>query len=273
MIKLICSDIDGTLLDKDRELSERTIAVSKKLKDDYPIILISSRMPAAMRHLQSEIDILHYPLIAYNGGLVVDYSESTKKILLSKSIQVGIAVDILVFTKETEIHTSLYHGDEWHVPSMDYWAQREQSNTKVSPTVSDIKQICHRWQSEEKGAHKIMCMGPAEEIKSLYEYLLEKYNDTLHVYRSKDTYLEIASKEISKLSALSFLLNRMYPVIELEDVIAFGDNYNDVEMISGVGHGVAVANAKPEVKAVANEITLGNKEDGVAITLEKLFDL
>jgi len=59
--------------------------------------------------------------------------------------------------------------------------------------------------------------------------------------------------------------------IEMKEVIAFGDNYNDIEMLKAVGCGVAVGNAKEEVKEIADEITLPGKEDGVAATLEKYF--
>ena len=76
--KIICSDIDGTLLNKERELSDRTIKVIKD-NSETPFILISSRMPKAMVHLQRELDITHLPLIAYNGGLVID----NKDILLN----------------------------------------------------------------------------------------------------------------------------------------------------------------------------------------------
>ena len=69
--KLICSDIDGTLLNKERELSERTITAIKS-NSHFPFILISSRMPKAMVHLQEELSISHLPLIAYNGGLILD---------------------------------------------------------------------------------------------------------------------------------------------------------------------------------------------------------
>ncbi len=65
--KLICSDIDGTLLNKDRELSTKTIEVIKDMTP-MPFILISSRMPQAIEHLQKELDITHLPLICYNGG-------------------------------------------------------------------------------------------------------------------------------------------------------------------------------------------------------------
>ena len=268
--KLVCSDIDGTLLNKDRQLSPRTIDILKKVKDLIPVVLISSRMPKAMRHLQGELDILTHPLISFNGGLVLDYSSGEVNILSSIEIPVHIAELIIQFTKGSSIHTSLYHNDEWYVAAIDYWAEREMNNTKVEAEVAELQDVCKQWSLENKGAHKIMCMGDATEIQLLYNYLIMHHSETVHVYRSKDTYIEIASKEISKLSALDFLLNHSYS-INLSEVVAFGDNYNDKDMIDGVGMGVAVANAREEVKAVSNAVTKSNKEDGVAIFLEGLF--
>ena len=69
--KLLCTDIDGTLLNADRELAPETISEFKRIKEGCTIVLASSRMPDAMRHLQAEVNILHSPLIAYNGGLVL----------------------------------------------------------------------------------------------------------------------------------------------------------------------------------------------------------
>lgn len=267
--QLICSDIDGTLLNKDRELSSKTIAVIREKKERMPVVLISSRMPKAMRHLQEELEIQKHPMIAYNGGLVLTYDQTEAEVLLSIEIELVIAELLLRFTTGSSIHVSLYHADDWYVPAMDYWAEREQNNTKVSPVVADLQAVCRDWKSEGKGPHKIMCMGPAEEIQLLENWLSMYYQEDLHFYRSKPTYLEIASKQISKLSALSFLLDQKYP-IKLEEVIAFGDNYNDVDLLEGVGLGVAVANARDAVKAVANKITLSNLEDGVAVALMDL---
>jgi len=68
--KIVFSDIDGTLLNKERQLSTSTISEIKKLKNKIPFILISARMPAAMRHLQKELEIEELPIISYNGGLL-----------------------------------------------------------------------------------------------------------------------------------------------------------------------------------------------------------
>jgi hydroxymethylpyrimidine pyrophosphatase-like HAD family hydrolase len=82
--------------------------------------------------------------------------------------------------------------------------------------------------------------------------------------------LEIAPKPISKATGLKKILDQGY-AIEMNEVVAFGDGYNDIDLLQQVGWGVAVENAFPEVKAVANEITKHHKEDGVASTLARIF--
>ena len=263
--KLLCTDIDGTLLNADRELAPETISEFKRIKGGCDIILASSRMPEAMRHLQAEVGIQSSPLIAYNGGLVLD----GEKVLSSTEVGFAEVKKIAELSEGTEIHVSIYNNDEWYVPSMDYWATREANNTKVQPQVRNLADTLAEYGKTNKGAHKVMCMGPAEEIAVLYASLIEQLNDDLHVYKSKDTYLEIASKKISKKSAIATLLEKKYQGLQWDNIIAFGDNYNDMEMLEAVGMGVAVGNAKEEVLAMANDVTATNKEDGVALSIAK----
>lgn len=265
--KLLCTDIDGTLLNADRELAPETIAEFKRIKGGCDIILASSRMPDAMRHLQAEVEILHSPLIAYNGGLVLDGD----KVLSSTEVGFNEVQKIAQLCAGTEVHVSIYNNDEWYVPAMDYWANREASNTKVTPSVQQLEDTLNLYRRTNKGAHKVMCMGPAEQIAVLYTSLIEQLNDDLHVYKSKDTYLEIASKKISKKSAIQTLLEHKYRDLDWHQIIAFGDNYNDMEMLEAVGMGVAVGNAKAEVLAIANDVTATNKEHGVAFSIQKHF--
>jgi Cof subfamily protein (haloacid dehalogenase superfamily) len=265
--RLLCTDIDGTLLNKDRELSEATISQMKRVSSKCDIVLASSRMPEAMKHLQDELDVRNAPLIAYNGGLVLDGN----KVLTSTEVGYSEIEKIVGLSFGTEIHISIYHNDEWFVPAMDYWADREANNTKVQPQVRNLKDTLDIYGKTYKGAHKVMCMGPAEQIAVLYNNLIDQLNDDLHVYRSKDTYLEIASKRISKKSAIQTLLDQSYNTLRWEEVIAFGDNYNDIEMLEAVGMGVAVGNAKQEVLSIANHVTDTNKEDGVAKAMQQLM--
>lgn len=268
-IRALCTDIDGTLLDSQRQLSARTINTIKGLPKDFPVILASSRMPAAMRHLQQELDILHHPLICFNGGYNIHY-EGVSKINVIDTVQIPVSIcsSIITLAHGTDTHISLYQNDNWYAPKQDQWTEREARITKVSPQIKTYESVLNAWHDANTGAHKVMCMGFEDDIEELYNVLTKTFADQIHVYRSKSTYLEIAPRSISKASALEMVLAKIYNM-KLSDVIAFGDNYNDIEMLQVAGMGVAVQNARDEVKAVAKEVTLKNIEDGVAIAIEK----
>ncbi|WP_373056846.1 HAD family hydrolase [Zunongwangia sp. H14] len=266
--KIIFSDIDGTLLNSKRVLSIHTIETIQKISNKIPFVLISARMPKAMRHLQDDLNIKHYPIIAYNGGLVMVGEKS----ISSTTIPIETVEKLHEFNSKFNCHLSLYHEDEWYVPQIDKWAKREEENTKVAPEVKSNAEVIEKWKQEKKGAHKIMAMGAEEIIDEIRDFLRENFPKQLHLYRSKRTYLEIANSSISKFSAIELLLREHYNC-ETKDCVAFGDNYNDVEMIKGVGMGIAVANARDEVLEVANKVTHAGIEDGVARSLNELFNM
>ena len=266
--KIIFSDIDGTLLNGDRTLSNATIQQVKRLKNTIPFILVSSRMPDQMYHIQRDLGIEGLPLIAYNGGLVLN----GEKVLHSTVIPYPILKEIVIINEEKfggEIHISFYHNNEWYVPQYDQWAKREESITLVTPTVRPNREVLSRWEAEQKGAHKLMLMGETNLIESMFQLLNEKYASVIQIYRAKDTYIEVADISISKLTGVKIVLDEVYH-LSLNETIAFGDNYNDLEMLKGVGCGVAVDNARDEVKAVAKHLTDHHSKDGVASFLEKL---
>jgi Cof subfamily protein (haloacid dehalogenase superfamily) len=270
--KAICTDIDGTLLNAERELSPKTLDVLRRAKDGAHLILASSRMPAAMRHLQAELGILDCPLVCYNGGYIIHYpvGSDVAEVLHSTFIPVEVCGAIVALARGTEVHVSLYHADEWYVPAQDFWADREANNTKVQPTVADLEAVLRDWEARGIGAHKVMCMGPAEQVEAIMQHLATHFGGALNLYRSKPTYLEIAHRAISKRTALQILIDERYD-FDWAEIVAFGDNYNDMEMLEAVGLGVAVGNAKDEVKAISNWIAAPGKEDGVAHTVERLL--
>lgn len=265
-IRLICSDIDGTLLDKNRELSSKTRAVFGQLKNIYPSVLISSRMPKSLRQLQAELGIENDPIIAYNGSLIQWKGET----LFSQEMPFALLEKMVEYTKGTNIHLSLYHKDEWVVPADDYWAKREAHNTKVAPIIAPLAASLADWRKRNISAHKVMCMGEEEEIEVLYQQL-QLHQNEINAYRSKNTYIEVSHIEQDKASALSLLLQQKYSEIEMENVVAFGDNYNDTTLLENAGLGVAVANAKEEVLKSSNTVCKANIEDGVALYLEALL--
>ena len=264
--QLICTDIDGTLLNKDRALSKTTIEQVQRVSS-IPFVLISSRMPNGMRHLQREFSNEKTPFVAYNGGLILN----NNKVLHSTFIKNSVLAEIINQCTLTSIHLSLFHADEWYVPAMDYWAKREENNTKVTPVVKSNIEVLDTWKNEGKGAHKIMCMGDETEIDILYKSLEKNFSNEILLYRSKETYIEISHKDVSKKTAIDVVLKHCYPTLSMENVVAFGDNYNDIEMLKAVGLGVAVGNANYEVLKVADVVTDTNKNDGVAKAIKEYF--
>lgn len=268
--RLLCSDIDGTLLNADRQLSPRTLAAYGAIRATTPLVLASSRMPKAMRHLQVDLGIGGAPLICYNGGLVLGDEQEGTPVLNSLPVPLAVVRDALDWAQGTEVHVGLYQYDQWLVPRHDFWTAREINNTKVDPDfVGNLHSATAQWV---EGAHKVMCMGPAEQIQVMYDRLQARHGDAVHTYRSKDTYIEISHKAISKASALALVLAR-YHAFGMEAVAAFGDNYNDIDLLQAVGVGVAVENARLEVKAVADMQTSHHKADGVAKAIERLLEL
>jgi Cof subfamily protein (haloacid dehalogenase superfamily) len=270
--RALCTDIDGTLLDTRRELSDRTIATIKQINNNVPVILASSRMPSAMRHLQAQLDILDHPLICYNGGYILQYTagETMPIIFDSVFIPADVCDSILHLARNTEINVSLYFEDNWYAPKVDYWTDREQRITKVNATIADPEIIISQWKQQKIGGHKVMCMGHEAEINAMENQLREKHDNDIHIYRSRPTYLELAPKIISKATALKMLMDRVYN-IPMDAVISFGDNYNDIDMLEKSGLGIAVENARDEVKVVAKEISGKSIDDGVAIAIERYF--
>ncbi|WP_314894270.1 HAD family hydrolase [uncultured Capnocytophaga sp.] len=269
--KILFSDIDGTLLDAQRTLSEKTIKVLSELKDRLPIVLVSSRMPVQMYYLQEKAGILRMPLIAYNGALVLD----GEKQLHSVEIPITLCEEIVAMNHqyaEGKVHISFYNYNEWYVPQTDAWAEREERNTCTKPVVKPNEEVISLWKAQNKGAHKLMLMGEEHFIEKMWQLLQEKMSGQLQLYRAKNTYIEITLQGISKLTGINVFLAH-HPDITLAEAIAFGDNYNDQEMLEAVGLGVAVANAREEVKAIANATTHHHKEDGVALYLSELFQI
>lgn len=268
--KIIFSDVDGTLLDSNRTISESTIYEVNKIKDRIPFVLVSSRMPKQMGYLQKMLGTLHFPVIAYNGGLILD----GEKVLSSTEIDIDLVEKIVLLNEEKfdgKIHISLYHNDLWYAPQNDFWVEREENNTKTSPEIRSNREVIKQWKSEKIGAHKLMLMGDANLIEEMFSILNKDFADKLHIYRAKDTYIEIADIKVSKLTGIKELLRQKY-AFSVDEAMAFGDNYNDLEMIEGVKYGIAVANAREEVKKVAYGVTFHHKEDGVARYLSSFFN-
>ena len=266
--KIIFSDIDGTLLSTKNNVSDFTTQQIQKIKNTIPFILISARMPKSMKYLQTALQIENEPIICYNGALI----QHQGKTIFSETIPASVLEKIYETSLDYNINLGLYYDDEWYVEVDSERVQKEIFNTKAIPVFSPITNIINQWKSTAKEAHKIMCMGKEKNIDDIFAVLTANFKDVLHIYRSNATLIEIASKKVSKLSGIKKILETFYP-FNIDEVVAFGDNYNDMEMIAEVGCGVAMGNARQEVKEIADKITTNNTDNGVAVFLKELYSL
>lgn len=260
--KMVCLDIDGTLLNSNHQITKEVKSAINIVANEknIPVILVSARMPKGITFLQRELKI-EQPIICYSGALVLDkYGE----ILSKEFIDVLDLQEIYEVTYMYDIHMSLYKDNEWYIEEMDYWAKQESEITNIAPKITNFNELIQLWEKEGTGPNKILCMADPNKIIFLKENI--KDND-LNIYPSKSTYLEIMPTNASKTSAINILQKEFD--VEKPEIIAMGDNYNDIDMLEYAGLGIAMGNAPEEVKKHANYITSTNDEDGVAEALKK----
>ena len=259
-VKIIFSDIDGTFLTDNHEVTEKTCqAVKILLAQNKKFVLVSARMPEAIYPITKKIGI-KIPIISYSGGLVLTEDE---KILNDKKISEGAIKKILLELKNyVNISINYYSRRNWFVEKIDDRVQREMNITSATAEMANFDKLL------EKNIlpNKILIMTEPEICKNLEVELGKKFTN-LNVVRSSKILLEIMDKEVSKAAGIEILLKHFN--FGVENSIAFGDNYNDVEMLKFVGCGVAMENAPDDVKKIADKITTSNEDDGIYNFLAK----
>ena len=261
----ICLDLDGTTLALKNDITPFCTSVLKRLNTQIDILLVSARIPSGMSYIQQKIGAQSQPLICYNGAYVV----KEDKVLYDKCLSFNIVEKLLFPCNELEIKMGIYSYNDWFVSEDSHRIQKEISNTKTEPIYQETNATLSTLKDRGIGVHKIMLMGLKENLDKLQNLLINDFQDQLVAYRSNDTIIEIAPNDVSKLDAIKRVIGEK----PLAEVMAFGDNFNDIDMLREVGLGVAVANAREAVKTVADQQILSCADDGVAIFLKKYFNL
>lgn len=261
--KAVFSDIDGTLLNTSHRIPELT---KRKIQDmnqnGIPFVLVSARMPKGMREIRNELGA-QSPMICYSGALVVDEKDHPIYSVALGKEEAKQLCDVIK-EKNREISVNIYSNDLWMVEDIEeFWVKQEMEITGVG-----AKEVSFEDFSVFEEVHKILCMGEAEDIARLEQDLKQQFPE-IRIYRSKDTYLEIMSMRASKSDAVHMLEQRFE--IQREESVAFGDNFNDIDMIEYAGFGVAVGNAMAEVKDAADYVTDTNDNEGLRKVLDQCF--
>ncbi len=270
--RIIFSDVDGTILNNDKDVSQETIAITNKLfeVEHIPTVLISARMPAAITPISKKL-CPNAPIIAYNGALILTPENGQYKVLQSLSFPSEVAKGIITQSEREGFHVGVFHHDRWIVNQRDNWTEHEIYSTGLTPEVLNNSKLLLLLQKEMPQLQKIMVMASSDVIDRFEQDIANNYMNIVTVYRSADIYMEITPAGSSKKQGVQLLLNHLS--IDSKNAIAFGDNYNDLEMLKFVGLGVAVDNARDSVKAAAKMVTGNGKQNGVANALSQIFSL
>lgn len=265
-IKLIVSDIDGTILDSHHRLDAKLQEVVMLLKEqNIPLVLASARSPKGIVPLVKDLDMLEFPLVAYNGALIGYLEDEVFQVLSEQTISGYELCRILDLLKKyfPTISVNLYSGMDWLVATADQWVKSEATITGETPYVCQLEEFVKKSPS----VHKLLLIGDEAEIVSCFAFLQEQSFLETSFYLSKSNYLEVTHKEVSKEQALHFLTD--YYGLFLEQVMAVGDNFNDLPMLKAAGLGIAMGNAPEEVISQVDTKTLSNDYHGVSTAIEK----
>lgn len=269
MPELVALDLDGTLLNSQHKLSDKTISVIKALdRTGIPVVISTGRSYEGMMHFKNQLD-LKTPVICYNGAMIAD--GATDSILHEWLLPSDITREAYQYARDRQIHLQVFQeGELYYEKSREESAYYEQS-TGLSGRLTDFD----TWDNLDV-TKALMVMPPSRESGAFPElhqaqaHFQEKYGDRLYCALSKPFYLEFINGKGSKGNALDQLSRDMG--IPKERMAAFGDGFNDLEMLDYAGLSVAMANAPEGVKERCDRVTdLSNDDDGVADFIEKNF--
>ena len=259
MIKMIATDIDGTILPFNSDFSENTkLCINKLEKNGVKVILVTGRMHSSALPLAKELN-LKTPIISYQGGLIKDYNGET---LFQTNLDESYAKDIIDWARKNDVHINLYINDELYVEN-----DNEMIQSYVKGKFVDYK-VCSFDDLELKNINKILALDiyNSERVSQWVEILKEKYPN-LYIVKSTPYYCEIGPSNAKKSIGVKFLCKKYG--ISQDEVLTIGDQNNDIDLVQCGGIGVAMGNATDELKACADFITDTCENDGFVRAVEK----
>ncbi|MDF2649122.1 MAG: hydrolase [Paenibacillus sp.] len=259
--KLVAADLDDTLLRDDLTISQETIdAMHQAVAKGVTVTIATGRSFPSAAKIANQIG-LNVPIITYQGALIKNLLD--EEVLYERTVPVESARLLLDFCEKRNLHLQLYHGDQLYAGEDNEKIKAYVRLSKTPYIIGDLRQWIDIPQP------KMLIVDTPEVCDQLREELLPLLGDKLHITKSKPHYLEFMHKEGTKGHAITFLAEHIG--CSLDDVIALGDAWNDREMLEVAGLGVAMDNALPQLKELANYVTKSNNDDGVRHVIEKFI--
>lgn len=262
-VKMIASDLDGTLFDADHQLSDRTIAAVRAANAaGIHVVAATGRSSTSAVPRVLPAGVIR-TAICSNGSLVHDvHSDVTTHRFPIDPDHVQRFLDVVAdldprhsFSWETD------HGNGWDDDFADTAFAHDDLGAR--PTLATRPMAHHR-------TTKLMVLHPDHEQEELRERLLPHLIDPLTVSCSGVDFVEVTGQGINKSTGLDHLCAHLG--ITASEVVAFGDNHNDVGMLAWAGRGVAMGNAAPSAIEAADEVIGDHRDDAVAMYIESIVE-
>ena len=264
MYKLIALDIDGTLVNDEKKITERTKSAIKAARERGVTVVLATGRPidGIIRYLE-ELDMLgeNDYVLSYNGGLVL---KTKSREVVSKTVLTGADLHYL-HNLSKELGVNIHAFSEVHgliTPKNSKYTEVEANINGIRIAINDYSDI-----EDDHSIIKVMMIDEPEVLQKAIDNLPKEVYEKYTVVRSAPFFLEFLNKKVNKGTGVELLAKHLN--IKQEEIMTFGDAGNDLDMIVYAGMGVAMANAFDEVKEAANYITDSNENDGVAKAIEK----
>lgn len=260
-IKLIAFDLDGTLLDPKRQLTQVHIDAVRRARDaGYIITLASGRNVASIEAFAKELDI-QGPMVCSNGAHVLANSQTE---IVHHSIPTSTADTLTRYALDNDLHVSIYARYDVHFVHRNRWSEIYEE--RVRHIVPIMREEPNTLGLE---VTKILFADEPEVLEPHQEAIEQMSGLEMTIVRTEPDYLEFLPTNINKGLGLNHVANHFR--LKPEEIAAIGDYYNDLEMLRYAGFSCAMGTAPADVQAAANLVAPSNVEGGVAWFIDALM--
>jgi len=262
LIRLVLSDVDGTLVDREKGLTEDAIhAVQRLRKNGVLFALTSGRPPRGLAMLIEPLN-LTTPIAAFNGGLIVDHELKTLQELTINDDIVGPVIEIL---EAHGLSVWVYQDTDWFVLDLK------------GPHVEHEALVCEFGPSQLENFDAVRggivkIVGVSDDlavVASATQTLRERFGDGASATSSQTYYIDVTHRDANKGSVVKYLAKTLS--IDAQEIAVIGDMSNDLLMFEVAGVSIAMGNATDDVKKKATYVSTGNDDEGFAHAIDNFI--
>lgn len=278
--RLLALDIDGTLLCSKHKITRNVNRAIDKAKENGIIVTLATGRFYGSAHRIARNAGVNAPIIANDGAQIQDVYNGD--LIYFKPVELEIAQDVMKLIKnypvELQVFTKdliIYAGKGFRIKRLKRALKRGHLSIGgcynyirdfVFPPVVNAGSVENILNTLKEPPAKLVVNGEPEVMEEFEKELNERFSKEVAMTTAIRNYIDILAHDVSKAHGLEILLKHLG--ISRENIIAAGDNYNDIEMIKYAGLGVAMGNAEDIVKDKADIITASNDDDGVVNIIE-----